>query len=65
LPPWRALRECLLHHVALLAEPGEYSHRAYASRYGVRDNFAELPDALPHWPGRLREGGYATAYLGK
>jgi arylsulfatase A-like enzyme len=37
----------------------------YASRHGVRDNFTELPAALPHWPGRLREHGYATAYIGK
>ena len=37
----------------------------YASRHGVRDNFTELPTALPHWPGRLRENGYTTAYVGK
>ncbi len=37
----------------------------YASRHGVRDNFTELPTALPHWPARLRESGYATAYIGK
>lgn len=37
----------------------------YAHRHGVRDNFTELPAALPHWPGRLHESGYATAYLGK
>ena len=37
----------------------------YAHRHGVRDNFTELPTSLPHWPGRLRESGYATAYVGK
>ena len=37
----------------------------YAHRHGVRDNFTELPATLPHWPGRLRESGYATAYIGK
>jgi N-acetylglucosamine-6-sulfatase len=37
----------------------------YAHRHGVRDNFTELPAALPHWAGRLRESGYATAYVGK
>lgn len=37
----------------------------YASRHGVRDNFTELPASLPHWPGRLRESGYTTAYIGK
>jgi N-acetylglucosamine-6-sulfatase len=37
----------------------------YASRHGVRDNFTELPTGLPHWPGRLREHGYAAAYIGK
>ncbi len=37
----------------------------YAHRHGVRDNFTELPAALPHWPGRLHESGYATAYVGK
>jgi N-acetylglucosamine-6-sulfatase len=37
----------------------------YAHAHGVRDNFTELPAALPHWPARLREQGYATAYVGK
>jgi len=37
----------------------------YAHRHGVRDNFTELPATLPHWPGRLREHGYVTAYVGK
>jgi len=37
----------------------------YASRHGVRDNFTELPTRLPHWPARLRESGYTTAYFGK
>jgi N-acetylglucosamine-6-sulfatase len=36
-----------------------------AHRHGVRNNFTELPTALPHWPGRLREQGYATGYVGK
>lgn len=36
-----------------------------AHRHGVRNNFTELPPSLPHWPGRLREQGYATAYVGK
>ncbi|MCE2727606.1 MAG: sulfatase-like hydrolase/transferase [Planctomycetaceae bacterium] len=37
----------------------------YAHGHRVRNNFTELPAALPHWPGRLREQGYATAYIGK
>ncbi len=37
----------------------------YAHNHTVRDNFTELPAALPHWPARLHESGYATAYLGK
>ena len=37
----------------------------YAHAHGVRNNFTELPPRLPHWPGRLREQGYATAYIGK
>ena len=37
----------------------------YAHRHGVRDNFTELPVRLPHWPGRLKESGYRTAYMGK
>jgi arylsulfatase A-like enzyme len=37
----------------------------YAHRHGVTNNFTELPASLPHWPGRLREQGYATAYIGK
>jgi N-acetylglucosamine-6-sulfatase len=37
----------------------------YAHRHGVRDNFTELPATLTHWPMRLRESGYETAYIGK
>jgi N-acetylglucosamine-6-sulfatase len=37
----------------------------YAHGHGVRDNFSELPAALPHWPKRLAEAGYETAYMGK
>ena len=37
----------------------------YAHAHGVRNNFTELPVALPHWPGRLHDAGYATAYVGK
>lgn len=37
----------------------------YAHRHGVRDNFTELPATHPHWAGRLKESGYATAYIGK
>jgi len=37
----------------------------YAHRHAVRDNFTELPASEPHWPGRLRDNGYATAYVGK
>jgi N-acetylglucosamine-6-sulfatase len=37
----------------------------YAHSHGVRDNFTELPTNLIHWPMRLRQSGYETAYLGK
>ena len=37
----------------------------YAHSHGVRDNFTELPTNLTHWPMRLRESGYETAYIGK
>jgi len=37
----------------------------YAHQHGVVDNFTELPARLAHWPARLHEVGYATAYLGK
>ena len=37
----------------------------YAHSHGVRDNFTELPEKLVHWPMRLREQGYDTAYFGK
>ncbi|MFM7206349.1 MAG: sulfatase, partial [Planctomycetaceae bacterium] len=37
----------------------------YAHAHGVRGNFTELPAHLPHWPGRFREQGYTTAYVGK
>ncbi|MBM4002487.1 MAG: sulfatase [Planctomycetes bacterium] len=37
----------------------------YAHHHGVRDNFTELPSHLTHWPQRLREEGYETAYMGK
>ena len=37
----------------------------YAHTHGVRDNFTELPLQNPHWPQRLQESGYDTAYMGK
>jgi N-acetylglucosamine-6-sulfatase len=37
----------------------------YAHGHGVRDNFSELPTNLPHWPKRLTDAGYETAYMGK
>jgi N-acetylglucosamine-6-sulfatase len=37
----------------------------YAHAHGVRNNFTELPAALPHWPARLREQGYSTGSIGK
>jgi N-acetylglucosamine-6-sulfatase len=37
----------------------------YAHSHGVRDNFTELPAERTHWPMRLRERGYDTAYIGK
>lgn len=37
----------------------------YAHRHGVRNNFTELSASFEHWPGRLRDEGYQTAYLGK
>lgn len=37
----------------------------YAHRHGVRNNFTELPSAIPHFPARLRESGYRAAYIGK
>ena len=62
----RAVREHVLHHVALLAQPRvSILTGLYAHSHGVRDNFTELPAHLTHWPMRLREAGYETAYLGK
>lgn len=37
----------------------------YAHNHGVRDNFTELPATLAHWPARLHDSGYETAYMGK
>src|SRR5579864_5060946 len=37
----------------------------YAHTHGVTNNFTELPASLVHWPMRLREQGYETAYMGK
>ena len=37
----------------------------YAHGHGVRDNFSELTSGLNHWPKRLNEAGYDTAYIGK
>lgn len=37
----------------------------YAHSHGVTNNFTELPATLTHWPMRLRESGYETAYVGK
>ena len=37
------------------------------TRHTIRElnNFTELPTTQAHWPQRLREFGYQTAYLGK
>ena len=37
----------------------------YAHSHGVTNNFTDFPTTLTHWPMRLRESGYETAYLGK
>src|SRR6202000_3339454 len=37
----------------------------YAHTHGVTNNFTELPANLVHWPMRLRDSGYDTAYMGK
>jgi N-acetylglucosamine-6-sulfatase len=37
----------------------------YAHTHGVVNNFTDLPTTLVHWPMRLREQGYETAYMGK
>ncbi len=37
----------------------------YAHTHGVINNFTEYPTNLVSWPMRLRETGYATAYIGK
>ncbi|MEP6669950.1 MAG: sulfatase [Chthoniobacter sp.] len=37
----------------------------YAHTHGVVNNFTELPATLTHWPMRLHEQGYETAYMGK
>lgn len=36
-----------------------------AHAHGGTNNFAELPSQHPHWPQRLQQEGYATAYIGK
>ena len=37
----------------------------YAHTHGVTNNFTDFPERLTHWPMRLRESGYETAYMGK
>jgi N-acetylglucosamine-6-sulfatase len=37
----------------------------YAHAHGVTNNFTELPSQRSHWPQRLQQEGYATAYIGK
>jgi len=37
----------------------------YPFAHGVLDNFTDFPASIPHFPGRLREIGYETAYIGK
>lgn len=37
----------------------------YAHTHGVVNNFTEFPEKITHWPMRLREQGYETAYMGK
>jgi len=46
-------------------QSGQHPHGTLRHRHGVRDNFTELPEKWPHWPARLHDAGYATAYLGK
>lgn len=37
----------------------------YAHAHGVRDNFTDLPQERPNVARRLKDEGYATAYVGK
>ncbi len=37
----------------------------HARAHRVMNNFTEYPNALPGYPGRLRQAGYETAYIGK
>ncbi len=37
----------------------------YAHAHGVTNNFTELPAEMPTFTKRLKESGYATAYIGK
>jgi N-acetylglucosamine-6-sulfatase len=37
----------------------------YAHAHGVLNNFTDFPDRLMSYPKRLKEEGYATAYIGK
>jgi arylsulfatase A-like enzyme len=37
----------------------------YAHTHGVVNNFTEVPENFVHWPMRLRDSGYTTAYMGK
>ena len=37
----------------------------YAHGHGVINNFTDYPADLPSYPRRLKESGYATAYIGK
>ena len=37
----------------------------YAHSHGVTNNFTDFPTSLTHWPMRLHESGYETAYMGK
>lgn len=37
----------------------------YAHTHGVVNNFTEFPEKITHWPMRLHESGYETAYMGK
>jgi arylsulfatase A-like enzyme len=37
----------------------------YAHAHTVTNNFTELPAQLTHFPARLQEQGYSTAYIGK
>ena len=61
----RLLQELLLHHVALLAQPGVDPERPLRPLPWRHQQLHRVPDRAAELSAALQQAGYATAYIGK